>query len=282
MEMIKGSWRICALCLVLVSSASVRIGAADAPIDVFVSIPPQAFFVERIGGERLDVHTVIRAGQSPHTFEPTSKLLAELAKAKIYFAIGFPFEKRLLRKIRGVNPDLRVVHTEGGVKLSKEDPHIWLSPRFAKIQAETIDLALAKADPENAKAYAKNLKRLLAELDRVDKKIAGELAPYKGRTFYVYHPAFGYFAAAYGLEQVSVEHEGKEPGASDLAAFIEGAKARGATVIFVEPQFPKRQAEVIAKAIGGKVVTLDPLAEDYLTNLETIAQKIRDALKTER
>jgi zinc transport system substrate-binding protein len=137
-------------------------------------------------------------------------------------------------------------------------------------------------DPAHAGRYRTNLKRFIASLDRVNSKIAGELAPYRGRAFYVYHPALGYFADAYGLVEVPIEREGKQPGAGGLAQVIASAKEHGAKTIFVEPQFPKREAEAIARAIGGDVRTLDPLAKDYLNNLESMAGRIGEALKKER
>jgi zinc transport system substrate-binding protein len=285
-------------------------------MDVFVSIPPQAFFVERIAGDLAEVHVMVGPGQSPHTLEPTPKQLTDLAKARVYFAIGLPFERRLLGKIGSISPNIRIVHTEGGVpyrlmraepaghkrdELQPEsenvtghvhgqgprgrgavpDPHIWLSPKLVKIQAATIAKVLQEMDPAHAVRYRTNLKHFIASLDDVDKKIAGELTPYRGRPFYVYHPAFGYFADAYGLVQVPIEREGKDPGASEIAAIIESAKVHRAKTIFVEPQFPKGQAEAIARAIGGKVVGLDPLARDYLNNLELMAGRIRKALTEE-
>jgi zinc transport system substrate-binding protein len=264
---------------------------ADKQVEVFVSIPPQAFFVERIAGELANVHVMVSQGQSPHSFKPTPKQLARLSDARCYFAIGLPFEQRLLQKVHGMSPDLRIVHTEENVprrpigghgKRGVPDPHIWLSPRLVKIQAATIAKALEVMDPAHAGRYRTNLKKFIAALDRVDKEIARELAPYEGSPFYVYHPALGYFADAYGLVEVPIEREGKRPGAGGLAAAIASAKEHGAKTIFVEPQFSRRQAEAIARAIGGKVVVIDPLAKDYLNNLESIAVKIRGELSAEK
>jgi len=261
-------------------------------MEVFVSIPPQAFFVEHVAGKLAQVHVLAGSGQSPHALEPTPKQLADLARTRIYFAIGLPFEQRLLEKVRSISPDIRVVHTEEGVPrrpidghehgtTGTQDPHIWLSPKLVRIQVMTISKALQEMDPAHAGLYQTNLKNFIASLDDVDKRVASMLAPYRGRSFYVYHPAFGYFADAYGLVQVPVEREGKDPGASGLAAVMESAKGSRAKTVFVEPQFPKRQAEVIAHAIGGQVVELDPLARDYLNNLEVMAERIRKALEEE-
>ncbi len=297
---------------IVLAAASPRAGIAapaDAPsgpqaddatrIEVFVSIPPQAAFVERVGGEHVRVGVLVPPGQSPHTFEPTPKQMAQLAGARVFFAIGLPLETRLLEKARAANPGLRVVDTRQGVPLRRmtadeagpadehghdhaagePDPHTWLNPRYAKIQAATICRTLQEMDPTRKDEYRKNLEAFQADLDAVDARIAKALAPVKGKELLVFHPAFGYFAEAYGLRQVAVEVEGKEPNARALAALIERAKAGGARVIFVQPQFSPKTAEAVARAIGGVVVPMDALARDYLGNLEEMAAKVLRALR---
>jgi zinc transport system substrate-binding protein len=287
-----------ALALALAAGTARAAESAEAQppkLNVFVSLLPQATFVERIAGERVKVGVLVGPGQSPHTFEPTPKQMTDLARARLFFALGWPFEKRLVAKVTAANPQLRVVDTREGVPLRSmaaaeidkddadhqaggPDPHIWVSPRLVKIQAATIARALAGEDPAHAADYEKGLKAFQEDLDRVDAKIAKALAPLKGKEMFVYHPAFGYFADAYGLKQVPVEVEGKEPSAKHLAAFIERAKAAGVKIIFVQPQFSAKSAEAVARAIGGAVVPLDPTAKDYLANLETMAEKIGQAL----
>jgi zinc transport system substrate-binding protein len=303
--------------IVFLSIGSISIAAAEGRIDVFVSVPPQAYFVERVGGDRVNVHVMVEPGRSPHMFEPTPKQLVDLARAKLYFAIGLPFERQFLPKVRSANPDLVVVHTQKGVPYrlmrskplerdrdefqvkSKKvtghvhgqgprgpspipDPHIWLDPKLVKMQAATIAAAFEKLDPKGASQYRKNLSSFIAALDRIDGKIARELAPFKGRPFYVYHPAFGYFADAFGIDQISIEVDGKEPGGSELVGIIKAARENGARTIFVEPEFSKARARVVATAIGGSVVILDPLAKDYIANLESMAKKISQALAIEK
>lgn len=294
--------------------------AAPAPgekIETFAAVLPQAWFIRRIGGPHVDVDVLVGPGQSPHTFDPTPRQMARLAQARLFFAVGWPFEKRLLEKAAAVNPNLKVIDTLEGVPLRRPtaaeiaadadaheqaaarpaatpgqapapaahdgqaDPHVWLSPRCAKIQAATIAKALADADPARAEEFRKNLAALQQDLDRLDARLAAALAPLRGKTFFVYHPAFGYFADAYGLVQAPVEIEGKEPGARQLAALIARAKSEGVRVIFVQPQFSARSAEAVARAIGGAVVPIDPLAGDYETNLMDMADKIRRSLGDE-
>lgn len=158
------------------------------------------------------------------------------------------------------------------------DPHIWLAPALLKLEARNVFEALTELDPGHAAEYGANLAELVDELDALDAEIAEALAPIRGRTIYVFHPAFGYFADAYGLEQVAVETGGSEPGPRDLATLVERAKKDGVRVIFVQPQFASSSAKAVAREIGGAVVPIDPLAYDCLNNLRTVASRIHEAL----
>ena len=298
----------CATLAFLVASAAAQKVPSDK-LHVVVSILPQAYFVERVGGERVDVDVLVGPGQSPHAYDLTPKQLEGLSHAKVYFRVGIDFEVALVPRIERLFKDLKVVDQRAGVPLRKmtadeisaeeahegheeprghdagtnagqPDPHIWLNPLLVQTQVRTICDTLATLDPQHAADYRKNLADFDADLDRVHAEIAKTLAPLKGREMFVFHPAFGYFADAYGLKQVPVEIEGKEPTAKQLAELIARAKADQVKVIFVQPQFSKKSAEAIAQAIGGAVVPIDDLARDYLKNLEGIAAKIKAGLET--
>ncbi len=165
-------------------------------------------------------------------------------------------------------------HHHGGT-----DPHIWLSPRLVKVQARTIADALIDVDPAGRATYEKNLAAFVEDLDALDAHLVEALAPVKGKTFMVFHPAWGYFADAYGLEQTPIEIEGKDPSGQQLARVIEMAKSEGVRMIFVQPQFSTSSAERVAEAIDGAVVPIDPLARDYVANLEGVAAAIHEALQ---
>lgn len=274
------------------------VGHAETGMNAFVSIIPQIYFLERIGGQFVNVEVLVGEGQSPHTYEPTPKQMTKLSSAKVYFAIGVPFEKSVISKIKKTNRKLTIIETQKGIKYrylenhqhegderhdSKHhsripDPHIWMDPKLVKIQAQNIHDALCKLDPEHAKDYAKNLQAFQADLQRVDQRIASVLAPFKDSSIYVFHPAFGYFTDSYGLNQVPIEIEGKEPSAKQLAKTIDKAKKDGVRIIFVQPQFSTKSAKTIAKAIGGVVVPINPLSRDYLSNLEKMAFEIEKGL----
>lgn len=295
--------RICQafLTLLFASLASCRQDrAADAggAMLVFVSIPPQAYFVERIAGPHAKVEVLVGPGQSHHTYEATPRQIAGLHRARAYFRIGVPFEHGLLEKIGGSMSGLEIIDSSEGVPLldmkdecdepgeraeehaheGGKDPHIWLDPKRVKIQARTIAKTLARLDPSHSAEFARNLTAFELDLDATDARIARRLAPLRGREFFVFHPAYGYFADAYGLRQVAVESGGKEPSLRGVHHLIRMARDRHARIIFVQPQFPTAAARSVAAAIGGQVAPVDPLATDYLRNLEFMADQIGDAL----
>ncbi len=267
-------------------------GNARTILPVFVSILPQTFFVERIGGERVAVDVLLQPGKNPATYAPTPSQMSRLAKSKLFFRIGVPFEDALMPRIENVVRNLGIVDTRKGIVFRKmegghgqhnnergNDPHIWLSPLLVKKQAKTIFEALVDIDPSGKSEYLVNYKSFIGDLNRLDQKIRKALAPVRGGTLFVFHPAFGYFADAYGLKQMAVEIEGKAPKGKDLAVFIKKAKKAGVRVIFVQPHFDQTSARKIAAAIGGAVVSINPLARDYIVNLETMAAKVAATLK---
>lgn len=217
-----------------------------------------------------------------------------LSDSVLYFRVGVPFEERLMKKITDTMPGLAVVDTRQGIDLRRmegghhgdhshqagaADPHTWLDPRLAMVQARTIHDALAQLLPQSTTELQDGLDRLTAELQQIDHRLAEALEPLRGRSIYVFHPAYGYLTDAYGLTQVAVQIEGKEPSAKMLADLIAGARRDGVKAIFHQPQFSRSSVETLALEIGGTAVALDPLAEDYLANLEQMATVISDNLK---
>ena len=265
---------------------------SSSKIVAFVSILPQKYFVDRIGGEYVDVHVLVGPGQSPETYEPTPRQMSALSEANVYFRIGVPFENFMAGRVSSTFKNLDIVDTQKGIKRrmitghdhghdssgGSPDPHIWLAPDLVRIQAKTIEETLSKLSPGHASRFRENLARFDHDLDSVNAEIDSILAPYRGESIYAFHPAYGYFAAAYGLKQVSIEVGGKEPSAKQLSEVIGEMQQASNHVIFDQPQFSTKTAQTVADAIGGEVVPLDPLAEDYLTNLVQMARTIARVL----
>jgi zinc transport system substrate-binding protein len=273
--------------MVLVSAVSPEPVAFGGELRAFVSVTPQAYFVERVGGRFVEVEELVGPGRSPTTYEPTPKQIARLAEADVYFRIGVPFEHGFIDKLAEINPGMKIIDTRKNVPLrffnasaggEAPDPHIWLDPKRVKIQAATICEALCGILHERCSDFRRNLNLFQQDLDELDREISEILGPLAGRSFYVFHPAFGYFGDSYGLNQVAVEVEGKEPGPRQLSNLIEKAEKDGVHTIFVQPQFARTQAEAFAGAIGAEVVPLNPLAKDYLSNLKFMAEALRKAL----
>jgi zinc transport system substrate-binding protein len=257
------------------------IPAEEGRITIVTSIVPQEYFAKRIGADRVEVQALVTPGSSPATYEPTPRQMATLSHADLFFRIGVPFENAFVPKIE-TTTGLRIVDTRKGITLSGNDPHIWLSPRLVSIQARTIADALIESDPAGKAEYEKNLAALLQDLDTLDKHLTEALAPVKGKTFMVFHPSWTYFAAAYGLKQESIEVEGKEPSGRQLARMVTKAHDEDVRVIFVQPQFDMASAERIADSIDGVVVPIDPLARDYIANLEHVATVVLEAMEAQQ
>lgn len=270
-------------------------GASDAAVSVrtFASIAPLAGFVQRVGGDRVSVESLVQTGQSPHSYQATARQAARLGGADLFFSLGLPFEHMLLKKLRQADSGVRVVDLREGLELLSADHqcshddhaghacsdgeldlHVWMSPSAAIQMVRTIRDALVEVDPAGVGTYDENAQGFVSELETVRDEIAAQLSPYRGETFLVFHPAFGYFGREFGLEQQAIEIEGKSPSMRQLEQIIRQARADNVHVIFVQPQFPQDSADLVARQIGGTVVRIDPLSVDYLANLRDIADKL--------
>ena len=258
-----------------------------AKILVVSSVAPVSFLAKKIAGDNVKIHTLISG--DAHNYEPKPSDMKAIAKAKIFLAIGVEFEHVWLKKFQSKN--LLIAKLDENItKIKSEhehdhehehehelDTHIWLDPINAKIIAKNIANALIAVNSEHKSLYEQNLNKLLNELDELDNYAKTELAGLKRRAFIVYHPAWGYFAKRYNLEQISIEKSSKEPTISELANIIKNAKDTGVSAIFASPQYSKRSAEAIAKEINAKVVLIDPLGADYFIALKNAIKAFKSA-----
>jgi len=292
--------KLCVAGAALLLSAALPVGCerdatplpseSTGPLNVTVSIVPQKYFVERVGGEHVAVSVMVGPGANPATYEPKPEQLTALSRAAAYFSIGVPFENVWLNRIAAVNSDMLMVDTIRGIERMpmatyrqqdggrNPDPHVWLSPELVKVQARNIYEALVQLDPAHRDAYEANLDSFVADIDALEADISRALEGVETRKFMVFHPAWGYFARDFGLEQVPVEVGGQEPSAAELAELIAVAREEGIRVIFAQPEFSTRDAETIAGEIGGEVLLVSPLAPDWLDNLRRVSRTFAEAL----
>ena len=298
--------------------------AEDAPavegvekkIGVTVAIPPYHFIVKAVGGDLVDITTLVDAGQDPHSFNLTPNQTIKLAESDIFFTSGMPFEEQFIFEISAEAPDLKILFINEGLELLESaclhdhhaheeevegegaegeedghdhhhdhhhdhggsDPHTWTSPAYLGMQAITVYEALVEVAPEKEEQLKANLEKVLGKISEADKKIAANLKPHKGKAFYVFHPAFSYFAKQYGLTELAIEVEGKQPTPKQLLKIIEEAGASNAKAIFIEPQFDTSAAKQVAKEIGAEIKLVDPLQEDILTTLLEFSNGLAETL----
>jgi zinc transport system substrate-binding protein len=273
--------------------------AAAARPQLYVGLPPQRWLVKQLAGERVDVGVLLGPGQNPHTFEPAARQVKAMVSVDGYLLMGLPFEQALLRKLRAVNPGLRVFDLTQGIPRRKSDcqephahddahgeehgsdgadPHVWLTPAGMGIMASNAAMALMVLDPAGRGEYAARLALVQRDCARLDEELRATLAPVRGGIFLTYHASWGYFADAYGLRQVSVEEEGRAPAARQLAALIDRARQAQVRTIFTEPPYDPKPCQTVARQIGAAVAVIDPLAEAWDENLRAIAGQVRQAL----
>lgn len=251
---------------------------------VTVTIQPQKYFAERIAGDRFDINCIVPEGSSPESYDPSPSLLVSAGKSEAYLKIGYiGFEIAWLDKLVQNTPDLRVFDNSRGVELIADsshvhcletetthvhfsgiDPHIWCSPKQTAVIIKNIYKAFANLDPEHKTEYEENYKNLLAEVSQVDSIFTERLAPLKGKAFAIFHPSLSYLARDYGLEQISLEFEGKEPSAKHLKEMVDLSREKGVKVIFIQKEFDRKNVEVFAKELGCKIVEINPLNYNWI------------------
>jgi zinc transport system substrate-binding protein len=260
--------------------------AADDTIPVTVSIVPQEWLIDSIGGEHVTADAMVEPGASPATYEPKPSQMRSISESEIYFSIGVPFENAWLPRMRDSAPDMQIVDMAAQVRRrtmegtdNARDPHVWLSPVTMRAMASTVVETLSEQRPELAGDFRRNYAQTIATINAVDADIAEALVSVPDRTFMVYHPVWGYLADTYDLQQMAIETGGSEPSPQDMQGIIDTARANDIQVIFVQPQFSQRSAQAIAENLGGEVRSLNPLAYDWPENMRAVADTFAATLR---
>ena len=258
---------------------------------VIASIAPVEYLAKAVGGDKIEVQSLAKG--DVHSYEPKPNDMKAVAKARIFIAAGLEFEEAWIPRFKASAKNLVVVKSDAKIAKLKEergeqaehdekheshaDPHVWLNPMLAITMARNISDALIDMDKANKDFYLKNFQKLMNDLLAFDESAKNELAGLKNRKFVVYHPAWGYFAAHYDLEQISIERNGKEPKIDEMASTVKMIKDENIKVIFADPNRSQKSAQVLASQTGAKVELLDPLGYNLLENLKIAVGAIKDA-----
>lgn len=267
----------------LVYLATVPVSAeTQSRLQIFVSIPPQRWLVDRIGGEFVEVRVMLAAGQTPETFDPSLRQLKSLADSELYFLIGVPFESSWRETLRGAYPGLRVIDCCEDILDEDErklDPHIWTSPVKAAELAKLVFRVLVEEDPDRRNEYTANYEQLLDELSELDARARKEFSDRRTDYFITAHASWGHMAHEYGLREVSMERNGREIGPKGMTGLLKIARREEISTLFVQPQYRSPVVRTLAREIEADVKILDPLAEDYISNMHTAIDRIAEALR---
>ena len=266
--------------------------------EILVTVPPLAGLVHAVAGGTCHVVVLVPPGKEPETFMPTPSQMREITRCGVFFRVGLPVEGAIVGRLLSLNPRLRVVDLSRGLPVTAEaaeeagffgpeetgaehrhrhegiDPHIWMSPTNLEAMADTVRETLAGLFPENASCYAEGAGRFKESAEALKQRSAERLAPLVSRTLYVFHPAYGYYCAEFGLRQKAVEAGGKSPKSKDFVELIRRLREENATKIFVQPQFSRSAAEKIARELNLNIEVHSPLEEDPLENIETLTEAL--------
>jgi len=267
---------------------------------ISVTIEPQRYFAEKIAGDKFTIHSVVPAGQSPETYDPAPREMVNIGKSTAYFRIGYiGFEEVWMPAIVENNPQLKVFDMSEGIELIRNlnphthhhdhegdlhhhhhhsgvDPHSWSSITGAKMIAWNMLNAFIALDPEHTKYYWNNYGRLMYEIEETEKTIGTMFKGLQERTFIIYHPALTYLAHEYRLNQLCIERDEKEPSPAQLKELIEEAREYKARVVFVQQEFDRKNAELIARETSCRLVSINPLDYNWSQEMIRIATALTE------
>ena len=270
-------------------------GDEEKPV-ITVTLEPQRYFTEAIAGDKFKVISMVPKGSSPETYDPVPQQLVSLGDSKAYFRIGYiGFEQTWMERLMNNTPHIQVFDTSKGIDLILNngdhdhghghgphdghihavEPHVWNSAANALIIAGNTYKALSQLDKANDAYYMARYDSLCQRIQHTDSLIRQQLsAPEAAKAFMIYHPALSYFARDYGLHQISIEEGGKEPSPAHLKELIDLCQTEDVRVIFVQPEFDKRNAETIAQQTGTKVIPINPLSYDWEEEMLNVAKAL--------
>ncbi|MBS0629904.1 MAG: zinc ABC transporter substrate-binding protein [Verrucomicrobia bacterium] len=256
---------------------------------VLVTIAPYAYFAERIAGTTVHIQTLVPPESNVHIYEPSPKLVQTSGSAQVWFRIQEPFEQKIVKAFQERNKKMRIVNLQEAVELIDEDNlirsscghyhggkdlHTWVSPRIALQQSQAIANTLIELFPEHKDFYQRNFDSLSADLKELDQEVTSILGPFKGEAILISHPSLGYFCRDYGLLQLSVECEGKDPRPKDVEQIMAMAKVYHIRSVLIQTGFNNQGAQYFAAKLNLHTYRIDPYAKDYLSNIRKIAEVI--------
>jgi zinc transport system substrate-binding protein len=258
---------------------------------ITVSIAPFKYFVEAIAGDDFKVNVMVPAGSDPHVYEPFPEQINKLRKSVGYISNGYlGFEMNWLDRFYETNKSMKRLslgenidplvsgHQHEGEHIEGADPHYWVSPKCAIKMALSVKDFLSGLNPSQSLKYKANYQSFILKIQDLDKKALELFSTVKKRSFMIYHPNLAYIARDYGLEEIPVEFEGKEPPPARLKELIDHARVDGVKTIFVQREYDTKNAKAIAGEIGAKLKIIDPLSEDWLKSTSDILYALSESL----
>lgn len=268
---------------------------------IMVSIEPLRYFAEQIAGKHFSIVSMVPKGVSPETYDPTPQQMVQTAQAVAFLRIGdTPFERMWADKIKQNMPDLPFFNLSDGVELIKNadlpqhhhhhgkeeacrhgevDPHIWLSIHQAEKIAQNIATALIAIDGKNEADYRANLQTLLDSIRQTKQQVDAYMQK-ADNSFLIYHPALTYFAQEYGLEQLSLEEDGKQPSPDRLRNLVDICGHMGTRILFLQTEIDERNARVLEQELGFQVVPIDLLSYQWHETMLTVARTLSHTTQT--
>lgn len=273
----------------LLSTACREEGGQAGTLPLSATIAPATSMIASIGDSLVSVTTLLPQGNNPENYEPTPQAMQALATSRAYFYMGdLGFERSWIERIHSTQPQLQLICLDRGLQAhahshatSSEDevhdPHYWTSLRGLRAMSSEIYTSLIKLDSIHSDHYTERYGLLQERLTQLEGKLRGLLSDLPSRAFVIYHPSLSEFADEWGLEQLVVEEDGKDPTPQHIEGVIRRARESGVRVVFIQQEFDSKLIQSIASELGAETITISPLDGDWEKQLLLIAEALRGA-----
>lgn len=250
---------------------------------ISVTIPPLQGIVKEIVGNDYKINVILPKGATPENYSPTVAQMAAIEHSEYLFNIGtLPFEQQIVSKLKSAK-GANIQMVADGIELIEgscehghthhehhhsHDPHVWMSMDGLLDIVDNIARPIINSNPDSTK-YVANYEAIKQRLI-VNKQRYAKLLDAAPRHFLIYHPALGYLAQEFGLEQIALENDGKAPTPAGVINIVEKAQAEGLKYMLYQAEYPLDVVKPIAEVLGVKPILINPLSDNIFEELDRI------------
>lgn len=257
-------------------------------LNVVATIPPLGYIVSTIGGSVVEINVLEKAGDNPHNFNLMPQQAVYISKSDIVVELGLEEDAWIGERVKAINPSIKMIDATKGLsqfligEKGAYNPHVWLDVKLYEMMAINVYDALVRADPKDQAIFSANFGKFILSLNELNEQITTKLDAVKGKPFVSQHPAWDYFARAYGLGyEYSLENDAGQPiGPKDYQKILDMIKKYDIKSIIGDPVTSSKLANQLSNQTGARIININPIFTfNYFDLMDAITNGFLEALK---